>query len=334
MPLPPVVFKPFPCCCVNRGYRHDRKRPSKRPTCYPTPSLRHRFRSSLLPSGLSVGAVATNGRAPSFLLACSMPWTRAAPTRRRGFTRDSISGPAMANACASAWPASAPFTCVGSTGWHGWAPSGVAGATGPTMTLCRWPCAWATALSCGGRSRRRAAGVDCSVHEVSLSVAMRGSSCEALCALDVTGVAPFASWSLLLLAVINPCVGIQGVRHIAARGGPYGVDVLERAARGGRIGVLEYLPDDDGPATAAEAVVVAHNFGRRADAPDGGWRREAAARVLGWLRSQSFGCCGHGLVRRQQQRWQAFVALTGRPLPFPSCGASPNCRKIQPASGT
>lgn len=180
----------------------------------------------------------------------------------------------------------------------------------------------------------RAAGVDCSVHEVSLSVAMRGSSCEALCALDVTGVAPFASWSLLLLAVINPCVGIQGVRHIAARGGPYGVDVLERAARGGRIGVLEYLPDDDGPATAAEAVVVAHNFGRRADAPDGGWRREAAARVLGWLRSQSFGCCGHGLVRRQQQRWQAFVALTGRPLPFPSCGASPNCRKIQPASGT
>nr|UMO78395.1 hypothetical protein [Pandoravirus belohorizontensis] len=148
---------------------------------------------------------------------------------------------------------------------------------------------WAVAAS-------RAAGVDCSVHEASMAAAMRNGGYEALCALDNTGVAPFASWPSLLLAVANPCVDIQGVRHIAARGGPYGADVLERAICGGRIDVLEYLLGDDGPATAAEAAAVARNFGRHVDAPDRGWRWEAAARSLEWLRGHlaAAGTAPHG----------------------------------------
>lgn len=130
----------------------------------------------------------------------------------------------------------------------------------------------------------RAAGADCSVHEVSLTVAMRDGGYEALCALDDTGVAPFASWPSLLLAVANPCVDIQGVRHIAARGGPYGVNVLERAVCGGRIDVLEYLLGTDGPATAAEAIAVARQFDRHVDPSDRGRRWEAVSRSLDWLR--------------------------------------------------
>lgn len=132
----------------------------------------------------------------------------------------------------------------------------------------------------------RAAGADCSVHEVSLTVAMRDGGYEALCALDDTGVAPFASWPSLLLAVANPCVDIQGVRHIAARGGPYGVDVLERAVCGGRVDVLEYLLGTDGPATVAEAIVVARQFDRHVDPSNRGRRWEAAARGAQWLHSR------------------------------------------------
>ncbi|AVK75389.1 hypothetical protein pqer_cds_967 [Pandoravirus quercus] len=131
----------------------------------------------------------------------------------------------------------------------------------------------------------RATGVDCSVHEASLAVAMRNGGYEALCALDDTGVAPFASWPSLLLAVANPCIDVQAVRHIAARGGPYGIDVLERAVAGGRVDVLDYLLSNDGPATAAEAVGVVHDFDHLLASCDRGWQWEAAARGLEWLRN-------------------------------------------------
>lgn len=137
---------------------------------------------------------------------------------------------------------------------------------------------WAVASS-------RAAGVDYSVHEASLAVAMRNGGYEALCALDETGAAPFASWPSLLLAVANLCVDVQAVRHIAARGGPYGVDVLERAVTGGRVDVLEYLLGNDGPATAAEAAGVVHDFDHLLASYDRGWRWETAARGLEWLRN-------------------------------------------------
>ncbi|AGO85371.1 hypothetical protein psal_cds_1129 [Pandoravirus salinus] len=137
---------------------------------------------------------------------------------------------------------------------------------------------WAVAAS-------RAAGVDCSVHEASLAAAMRNGGYDALCALDDMGVAPFASWPSLFLAVANPCVDLDGVRHVAARGGPYGVDVLERAVSGGRVDVLDYLLGVDGPATLAEAAGVAHDFDHLLASYDRGWRWESATRGLCWLRN-------------------------------------------------
>lgn len=134
----------------------------------------------------------------------------------------------------------------------------------------------------------RAAGVDISVHDTTLAKGMRDGAYKALCALDETGVAPFASWPSLLLGVANACIGLGEVRHIHKRGGPYDIEVLARAACGGRTDILDYLLGDDGPATEKDAIAVAGDLDRLL-APGGrGWRWESAARGLQWLRDRGY----------------------------------------------
>lgn len=135
----------------------------------------------------------------------------------------------------------------------------------------------------------RAAGVDIGVHDTTLAKGMRDGAFSALCVLDETGVAPFASWPSLLLGVANACIGVAEVRHIHGRGGPYDIEVLARAACGGRTDILDYLLGDDGPATTEDAAVVAADLDQLL-APGGrGWRWESAARGLQWLRDRGYG---------------------------------------------
>nr|UMO79230.1 F-box incomplete domain containing protein [Pandoravirus aubagnensis] len=134
----------------------------------------------------------------------------------------------------------------------------------------------------------RAAGVDTDVHDTTLAKAMRDGAYHALCALDETGVAPFASWPSLLLGVANVCIGLAEIRHVHRRGGPYDIEVLARAACGGRIDILDYLLGNDGPATRKDAIAVAGDLDQLL-APGGrGWRWESAARGLQWLRDRGY----------------------------------------------
>ncbi|WBR14184.1 F-box domain-containing protein [Pandoravirus kuranda] len=134
----------------------------------------------------------------------------------------------------------------------------------------------------------RAAGIDIGVHDTTLAKAMRDGAYKALCALDETGVAPFASWPSLLLGVANACIGLAEVRHIYNRGGPYNVEVLARAACGGRTDVLDYLLAEDGPATEEDATAVAGDLGRLLTPEGRGWRWESGARGLQWLRDRGY----------------------------------------------
>nr|UDO47205.1 hypothetical protein [Pandoravirus massiliensis] len=134
----------------------------------------------------------------------------------------------------------------------------------------------------------RAAGVDVAVHDMTLAKAMRDGAYNALCALDETGVAPFDSWPSLLLGVANSCIGLTEVRHIHERGGPYDIEVLARAACGGRADVLDYLLSDDGPATREDAIAVASDLDVLLGPGGRGWRWESAARGLQWLREHGY----------------------------------------------